>query len=40
MLKYGLQEMDGVSLTLPRRRAQHPDRERVEERYEEFLDAG
>lgn len=40
MLKHGLQAMDGVSLTLPRHRAQHPDRERVEERHEELLAAG
>jgi putative restriction endonuclease len=40
MLKHGLQAMDGVSLTLPKRHAQYPDRERVEERYEEFLSAG
>lgn len=40
MLKHGLQAMDGVTLTLPRQRAQHPDKERVEERYEEFLSAG
>lgn len=39
MLKHGLQAMDGVSLTLPKRRAEYPDRERVEERYEEFLAA-
>jgi putative restriction endonuclease len=40
MLKHGLQAMDGVSLSLPKQRTQHPDRERVEERYEEFLAAG
>jgi putative restriction endonuclease len=40
MLKHGLQAMDGVSLTLPKQRALHPDRERVEERYEEFRAAG
>jgi putative restriction endonuclease len=40
MLKHGLQAMEGVSLTLPKRHAQRPDRERVEERYEEFLSAG
>lgn len=40
MLKHGLQEMDGRPLSLPRRHAQHPDRGRVEERYEEFLAAG
>lgn len=40
MLKHGLQAMEGVSLTLPKHRAQHPDRERVEERYEEFLATG
>ena len=40
MLKHGLQAMAGISLTLPKRAVQHPDRERVEERYEEFLAAG
>lgn len=40
MLKHGLQAMDGVSLTLPKRLAHHPDHARVEERYEEFRAAG
>ena len=40
MLKHGLQAMKGVPLTLPKRTAQHPDRKRIEERYEEFLTAG
>jgi putative restriction endonuclease len=36
MLRHGLQEMDGVELTVPRVKANRPDREAVEERYEEF----
>lgn len=39
MLKHGLQEMAGVSLVVPRTRAAQPDRERLEERYEEFRQA-
>jgi putative restriction endonuclease len=40
MLVHGLQEMAGVGLLRPRARAAQPDRERLEERYEEFLAAG
>jgi putative restriction endonuclease len=40
MLKHGLQAMSGVALSLPKRVAQHPDRVRVEERYQEFRAAG
>ncbi|WP_159448718.1 HNH endonuclease [Demequina sp. NBRC 110053] len=36
MLKHGLQEMHGAHITLPRRRAEHPDRERLSQRYLEF----
>ncbi|SEK28523.1 putative restriction endonuclease [Nonomuraea pusilla] len=36
MLKHGLQEMHSVSLTLPRRRADRPDHDLLEERYERF----
>jgi len=40
MLRHGLQEMAGVQLTVPTRLTTRPDRERLEERYEEFLLAG
>jgi putative restriction endonuclease len=36
MLRHGLQEMQGIPLTLPQRRTDHPDRDAVEERYEAF----
>lgn len=36
MLQHGLQEMDGRSLTLPKRRADRPSRERLAERFNEF----
>lgn len=37
MLKHGLQEMDGRGLWLPPRRSDHPDRDRLSARYEEFV---
>ena len=37
MLKHGLQEMHGVSLSLPARRAERPDRDRLADRYSSFL---
>ncbi|MEO3862388.1 HNH endonuclease [Acrocarpospora sp. B8E8] len=40
MLKHGLQEMNNLPLVLPRRRADKPDRDLVEERYERFRAAG
>ena len=40
MLRYGLQELAGSSLLIPRQRVAQPDRERLEERYEEFRAAG
>ncbi|WP_433421181.1 HNH endonuclease [Microtetraspora malaysiensis] len=40
MLKHGLQEMNNVPLVLPRRRADRPAPELVEERYERFRSAG
>ncbi len=40
MLRHGLQEMDGISLTAPAQRAARPDRENLEERYESFRLAG
>ncbi len=39
MLKYGLQEMNGVKLFLPRSEEQRPAGELVAERYEQFLGA-
>ncbi len=36
MLRHGLQEMHGTLLTLPRHRADHPDPQALEERYESF----
>ena len=40
MLRHGLQEMAGIQLTVPSRLAARPDRARLEERYEEFRQAG
>ncbi len=40
MLVHGLQEMAGVRLFRPRARAAQPDPDRLEERYEEFRQAG
>jgi len=40
MLRHGLQEMSGLHLTVPTRLTAHPDRVRLEERYEEFRRAG
>lgn len=39
MLKYGIQQMHGERLALPRTRAARPDPERLEARYEEFKSA-
>jgi putative restriction endonuclease len=39
MLKHGLQEMHGRSLQLPRSRRAHPDRDRLESKYQRFRDA-
>lgn len=39
MLKHGLQEMHGSRINLPRRVAAHPDKDRLEERFSEFLNA-
>jgi putative restriction endonuclease len=39
MLLHGLQEMDGRGLTLPRRRADMPSKDRLAERFEEFKTA-
>lgn len=38
MLRHGLQEMHGHTLTLPRSRRDHPDRDRLDVRYQRFLD--
>jgi putative restriction endonuclease len=40
MLKYGLQSLENNKIILPVHRSDHPDRERLERRYREFLDAG
>lgn len=40
MLKHGLQEMNGRPLTLPLHRADHPNADAIEERYERFRAAG
>lgn len=40
MLRHGLQEMHGARLELPRRRADHPDRNRLAERFDDFKLAG
>ena len=37
MLKHGLQEVHGETIQLPRRSAEHPDRERLATRYELFV---
>jgi putative restriction endonuclease len=39
MLRHGLQELDGSTLTLPARRRDHPDRDRLKERFSLFLSA-
>lgn len=39
MLRHGLQEMDGRRLTVPTRRSERPDRERLALRYRRFQDA-
>ena len=40
MLRHGLQEMNGVQIVVPRARDAQPDKQRLEERYEEFRAAG
>ncbi len=39
MLKHGLQEMHGATITVPRSRSAKPDPERLEHRYTRFLEA-
>ena len=39
MLQHGLQEMDGRGLTLPTRSSDYPSKERLAERFSEFLQA-
>lgn len=39
MLKHGLQEMHGVKIILPARRLDHPSKERLAIRFDEFRDA-
>jgi len=36
MLRYGLQQMAGATILIPRERVAQPDRNRLDERYEEF----
>jgi putative restriction endonuclease len=36
MLKYGLQQMNGEPILLPKNRKNHPDRDRLSRRFEEF----
>lgn len=40
MLRHGIQEMDGRALSLPPRRSDHPSKDRLAERFEEFRTAG
>jgi putative restriction endonuclease len=40
MLRYGLQELAGHKLTVPRARREQPDQDRLAERYDEFAKAG
>jgi putative restriction endonuclease len=40
MLRHGLQEMDGRQLSLPKRRTEHPSKDRLAERFDEFRTAG
>jgi putative restriction endonuclease len=36
MLRYGLQSLEGHSLTLPKKKSEYPDRDRLEVRFREF----
>jgi putative restriction endonuclease len=40
MLQHGLQEMDGRGLLLPKRPSDRPSKDRLSERFSEFLAAG
>jgi putative restriction endonuclease len=40
MLRHGLQEMNGARIIVPRARDAQPDKQRLEERYEQFRAAG
>lgn len=40
MLRHGLQEMNGAQIIVPRARDAQPDKQRLEERYEQFRAAG
>jgi len=40
MLRHGLQDLHGNVIVLPAKPSDHPDRDRLEERYEEFRSAG
>jgi putative restriction endonuclease len=39
MLRYGLQELQGLPLNLPRSRDQHPRRDYLKERFARFMAA-
>jgi putative restriction endonuclease len=39
MLEHGLKEMHGRSIAVPRRRAEHPDRDRLSTRFRRFVEA-
>lgn len=39
MLRHGIQELDGSSLLIPRRKEWHPSADALEQRYEEFREA-
>jgi putative restriction endonuclease len=39
MLRHGLQELDGTSIVLPTHSADHPDRERLDHRFQKWLAA-
>jgi putative restriction endonuclease len=38
MLRHGLQDMHGAPLTLPKRKVDHPDRDRLADRFARFMD--
>ncbi len=40
MLKYGIQSLQGQQIFLPKKKIEHPDQERLEIRYGQFLEAG
>ena len=40
MLKFGIQSLDKTCIILPRNPIEHPDRDRLKERFDEFMKAG